>query len=307
MRIIKKASEIGFCYGVRNAITIASLVANSPTTIKPIYLLGSLVHNHHVNEYFNSLGIIILDGNSRLEMLDSINCGTVIITAHGVSDKVINKAKDKNLVIVDATCPYVERTVHEMKKKLNEGHDLLFIGKSNHPETETALSLGNNVFLVNDDLDENIIKNPILCHQTTMSNYDIDSTYKKLKLKFSNLKKIKMVCNATEKRQKMIIDLEKYNFLDKSLIIVVGDKTSNNSTKLYEMAKRLNKTDVIFIDNISELNFLNLKQYDEIHLFSGTSTPKSIVDELYNLLLDLDNINIEKLNSKLTLIEYVKN
>ena len=155
--------------------------------------------------------------------------------------------------------------------------------------------------------DENIIKNPILCHQTTMSNYDIDSTYKKLKLKFSNLKKIKMVCNATEKRQKMIIDLEKYNFLDKSLIIVVGDKTSNNSTKLYEMAKRLNKTDVIFIDNISELNFLNLKQYDEIHLFSGTSTPKSIVDELYNLLLDLDNINIEKLNSKLTLIEYVKN
>lgn len=307
MRIIKKANEIGFCYGVRNAIKIATLVANSQTTIKPIYLLGSLVHNHHVNEYFNSLGIKILDGKSRFDMLDSIESGTVIITAHGVSDKVINKAKAKNLVIVDATCPYVERTVTEMKKKLNDGYDLLFIGKSNHPETETALSLGDNVFLVDDNLDKKTINNPILCHQTTMSSFDIDSTYKYLQTKFNNLKKIKMVCNATEKRQKIIIDLAKYNFQEKSLIIVVGDKTSNNSTKLYEMAKRLNKSDVLFIDNISELSFSNLKHYEEIHLFSGTSTPKAIVDELYDLLLDLDNIDVDKIQSKLTLEEYVKN
>lgn len=307
MRIIKKAKEIGFCYGVRNAIKIATLVANNKKTIRPIYLLGSLVHNHHVNEYFNSLGIIILEGNSRYEMLDLINSGTVIITAHGVSDKVIAKAKEKNLSIIDATCPYVERTVSEMKKKINEGYDLLFIGKSNHPETETALSLGSNVYLVDDNLNNIIINNPILCHQTTMSNYDIDSTYKKLQTKYKNIKKIKMVCNATEKRQKLIIDLEKYNFNESSLIIVLGDKTSNNSTKLYEMALRLNKTDVLFIDNISELNFLKLKKYEEIHLFSGTSTPKAIVDELYDLLLNLDNINIDKLESKLTLNQYVEN
>ena len=73
------------------------------------------------------------------------------------------------------------------------------------------------------------------------------------------------------------------------------------------MAKRWNKTDVLFIDNISELNFLDLKQYYEIHLFSGTSTPISIVNELYELLLDLDNINSNKIESKLSLNEYVKN
>ena len=140
-----------------------------------------------------------------------------------------------------------------------------------------------------------------------MSSYDIDSTYKKLQSSFTNLKKIKMVCNATEKRQKLIIDLENYNFSENSLIIVLGDKTSNNSTKLYEMAKRLNKTDVLFVDNVSEIDFLKLKQYNEIHLFSGTSTPISIVNELYNLLLDLDNIHTSKLESKLSLEEYIKN
>lgn len=307
MRIIKKANEIGFCYGVRNAIKIATLVASSKTTIKPIYLLGSLVHNHHVNEYFNSLGITILEGKSRSEMLDLISTGTIIITAHGVSDKVLEKAKRKKLTIVDATCPYVERTVLEMKKKLNEGHDLLFIGKSNHPETETALSLGNNVYLVDASLEAKEINNPILCHQTTMSSYDIDSTFKELLIKYKNLKKIKMICNATEKRQKMIMDLENYNFLEKSLIIVLGDKSSNNSTKLYEIARRLNKADVLFIDNISEINFFELKKYEEIHLYSGTSTPKAIVDELYDLLLNLDNIDSNKLESKLKLDDYIKN
>lgn len=307
MRIIKKANEIGFCYGVRNAIKIVSLVANNENTIKPIYLLGSLVHNHHVNEYFQSLGIIILEGKSRYEMLDLIETGTVIITAHGVSDKVLEKAKYKKLTIVDATCPYVDRTVIEMKKKLNDGYDLLFIGKSNHPETETALSLANNVYLVDKNLNDKFINNPILCHQTTMSSYDIESTFNELKTKFKNLKKIKMICNATEKRQKLIMNLKNYNFANKSLIIIIGDKSSNNSTKLFEIANRLNKADVLFIDNITELNFNELKIYEEIQLFSGTSTPKAIVDELYDLLINLDNINANKLESKLSLKEYIEN
>ena len=306
MRIIKKASEIGFCYGVRNAIKIATLVANNPNAKKPIYLLGSLVHNHHVNDFFSTLGIIILNGKSRFDMLDLIDEGTVIITAHGVSEKVINKAKDKGLNIVDATCPYVERTVEEMKKKLEEGYDILFIGKNDHPEAETALSLADNVYLINKISNNTKINNPILCHQTTMSSYDIDSTYQLLKEKYPDLKKIKMVCNATEKRQKLMIDLNNHLFKEKSLIIVMGDKTSNNSTKLYEMAKRINKVDVLFVDNISELNFNNLKSYDEIHLFGGTSTPKSLIDELYDLLVNLDNINESLISSKLSLEEYIK-
>lgn len=305
MRIIHKSDQIGFCYGVRNAIKIASLATNNPNIKKPIYLLGSLVHNHHVNEYFEELGIIILQGKSRLQMLDEINDGTVIFTAHGVSDNVLQKAKEKNLNIIDATCPYVERTVNEMKKNILTGHEILFIGKSDHPETETALTLSNNVHIVDESLKNKIINNPVLCHQTTMSSYDVEDTYLKLKEQYPTLKKIKMVCKATELRQNLILKLKKYKFNLPALIIIVGDKTSNNSTKLYEMALRINLCDVIFIDNINELDFEKLKKYNEIHLYGGTSTPKAIIDELYDLLSNLDNIHSSKINSSLTLNDYI--
>lgn len=306
MRLIYKSNEIGFCYGVRNAIKIATLASNNPNIKKPIYLLGSLVHNHHVNEYFAKIGIIILDGQSRFDMINTISEGTVIFTAHGVSDIVKDIAISKGLNIIDATCPYVEKTVTEMKKYISNGYNILFIGKYDHPETETALTLSKNVYIVNDNLDITSINKPILCHQTTMSSYDVEETYLKLKHKFNDLKKIKMVCKATEKRQQLILDLKKHSFKDNSLIIVVGDKKSNNSTKLYEMASRINKTDTLFIDNINEIDFLSLKKYDEIHLFGGTSTPKAIIDEIYNVLLNLDDLYDNKITTTLTLEDYIK-
>lgn len=306
MRLIYKSNEIGFCYGVRNAIKIATLASNNPNIKKPIYLLGSLVHNHYVNEYFAKIGIIILDGQSRFDMINTISEGTVIFTAHGVSDIVKDIAISKGLNIIDATCPYVEKTVTEMKKYISNGYSILFIGKHDHPETETALTLSKNVYIVNDNLDITSINKPILCHQTTMSSYDVEETYLKLKHKFNDLKKIKMVCKATEKRQQLILDLKKHSFKDNSLIIVVGDKKSNNSTKLYEMASRINKTDTLFIDNINEIDFLSLKKYDEIHLFGGTSTPKAIIDEIYNVLLNLDDLYDNKITTTLTLEDYIK-
>lgn len=304
MRIITKLNEIGFCYGVKRAIKIAKETIENPNTNKPVYLLGNLVHNHHINEYLSSLGIIILDKGTRLEMLDKIVSGTVIFTAHGVSDKVFEKALNKKLNIVDATCPYVEETFKQMKQKADEGYDILFVGKSNHPESEAALSLSNKVHLVTKDFKPIVLSKPLLCHQTTMSSYDIEETAKKLKEFYPSLTKMNMICKVTEKRQLSILSLKNHTFSNSSLIIIIGDKTSNNSTKLFEMAKRLNKTDVLFIDNISELDFLELKKYNEIIIGSGTSTPEVITNELYELLLNLDNIKENKIVSKLNLKDY---
>ena len=87
---------------------------------------------------------------------------------------------------------------------------------------------------------------------------------------------------------------------------MVGDSISNNSTKLYEMAKRINNVDTIFVSSVNELNLDDLKIYQEIHLFSGTSTPKAIVEEIYNVLNNLDNIPKIKYESKLKLDDYIK-
>lgn len=305
MRIVSMAKEIGFCYGVKNAIKIAKQAAESKDTKKPIYLLGNLVHNHHVNSYLEKIGIIILDGSSRLEMLDQINDGTVIFTAHGVSPKVYEKAKKKGLNIIDATCPYVEATFKLMKEKVDNGYNLIFIGKKDHPETESAIALSNNVHVYHKDL---LIdsKKIVLCHQTTMSSYDVNEAYNDLISKYPHIETLDMICKVTEKRQNEIRNLINHQFILPSLIIIIGDKTSNNSTKLYEMAKRLNKTDVLFIDNISELNFLELKKYKEIFIGSGTSTPMAITNELFETLNNLDNINIQYLNSALQLEDFLK-
>lgn len=305
MRIISKAKEIGFCYGVKNAIKIAKNAAESKNTKRPIYLLGNLVHNHHVNSFLENIGIIILNGSSRLEMLDQIDSGTVIFTAHGVSPKVYEKAKNKGLDIIDATCPYVEATFKLMKEKVDNGYNVIFIGKKDHPETESAIALSNNVHVYKKDLIINSNK-LCLCHQTTMSFYDVSEAYTDLISKFPHIETLDMICKVTEKRQNEIRNLNNYNFNNPALIIIIGDKTSNNSTKLFEMAKRLNKTDVLFIDNISELNFLELKKYNEIFIGSGTSTPMAITNELYELLHNLDNINVQHINSSLELQDFLK-
>ena len=113
-----------------------------------------------------------------------------------------------------------------------------------------------------------------------------------------------MLCKITENRQQEL-KLFKNNNVP-TLIIVVGDSISNNSTKLYEMAKRINNVDTIFVSSVNELNLDDLKIYQEIHLFSGTSTPKAIVEEIYNVLNNLDNIPKIKYESKLKLDDYIK-
>ena len=94
---VNKIKPQGYCKGVILAINKCLEVLNNPNTVKPIYLLGMLIHNRFVCDELAKKGLIILDGNYRLEMLNQITNGTVIISAHGVSNLVKEKAKEKNL------------------------------------------------------------------------------------------------------------------------------------------------------------------------------------------------------------------
>lgn len=306
MRKIICLEENGFCYGVKNAIKIATTVAMNNSIPKPIYLLGNLVHNEHVKNALLSMGIIIMEGNSRLEMITKISYGTVIFSAHGVSDKVLTIAKEKNLTIIDATCPYVKKTFTKMKEIVNDGYDVIFIGKDSHPETEAALSISTKIHLYDDKIN-NITNNKVaLCHQTTMSSFDIKIKYDELLKKIPNIKKLDMICNITEIRQKRIISLRNNLLNGDSCIIVIGDRSSNNSLKLYEMACHINKDVAIFASSISDINLSNIKKYKNIYLISGTSTPIAIVKEIEDILNNLDNEhNINHL-SKLRDIDYLK-
>jgi 4-hydroxy-3-methylbut-2-enyl diphosphate reductase len=105
-----KISPRGYCYGVVDAIQMAKRVARDPQVPRPIYVLGQIVHNRHAVEGLTALGIITLDGPDRFALLEHVDRGTVIFTAHGVSPAVKAAAAAKGLHCVDSTCPDVTRT-----------------------------------------------------------------------------------------------------------------------------------------------------------------------------------------------------
>ena len=176
--IINKLNPQGYCNGVKRAINICLEALENPNTKKPIYLLGSVIHNKYVNEEFIKKGAIILEdkNKTRYELLDQINEGTIIISAHGVSPKVIAKAKDKNLNIIDTTCPNVSIIHNNIIKYLNEGYTCLYIGTNKHPECEGILEINSNIININNitDINNLNINNDkiYITNQTTLSIFD---------------------------------------------------------------------------------------------------------------------------------------
>jgi 4-hydroxy-3-methylbut-2-enyl diphosphate reductase len=99
MDVIKIAPR-GYCYGVVDAMVIAKNAALDKSLPRPIYILGMIVHNKHVTDAFEEDGIITLDGNNRLEILEQVDHGTIVFTAHGVSPEVRRIAKKKGLSLL---------------------------------------------------------------------------------------------------------------------------------------------------------------------------------------------------------------
>lgn len=297
-----------FCFGVRNAIKKTNNVLNKEDTIKPLSMLGEVVHNKYVSEYFENQGITVYKEGTRLEMLDNIDKGTVIITAHGVSDQVKNKINSLGLSSIDTTCPFVSNSIMLIKKYLHLDYTIIYIGSKNHPESETAVSFGNKVILISSideakNLDINTNK-LIVTNQTTMSMYDIQDIINYLKSKYPHLETMEKVCSASIERQRMVMETAKQHQNDPTTaFIVIGDKFSHNTKKLADIISEYNDN-VYLAESINDVPLKKVKQYETIYLASGTSTPNCIIEEIYNVLnSDLDQ---EQYISKLNIDEYVK-
>ena len=265
--IIMKVNKIkpqGYCKGVILAINKCLEVINNPSTIKPIYLLGMIIHNRFVCDELAKKGLIILDGNNRLEMLNTINEGTVIISAHGVSNKVKETAYNKNLNIVDTTCPDVKKVHDNALKYLNEGYEVIYIGKNNHPEALGVLEESDKIHLIDnisalDNLDKN--KKFYVTNQTTLAHSYIEIYHSYIKENFQDYLIENNICFATTKRETALYDIKT------DLIIVVGDKNSSNTQKLVETAKKMAQANaVITIERANDLLNFDLSIYEEAPL-----------------------------------------
>ena len=289
MEIIK-VSPRGYCKGVVNAINIAKktrLMYENET----IYILGMIVHNSYVSKALEELNIITLkdNGKSRVELLDEIDSGVVIFTAHGVSDVVKQKAKDKNLICIDASCTDVIKTQDNVKDKLKEGYIVLYVGKKNHPEALAVLSNYNNIYLISNISDVeslNINSNKIyVTNQTTMSILEIQYIYDQINIKYPNAIFEEEICNATYKRQMAVMNIDNLD-----LLYVVGDPLSNNSNKLKDIAQnKCNK--VLLIESAQDININDLFNIKKVGVTSGASTPTYLTNQVIDVLNHYNETN----------------
>ena len=289
---VVKISPRGYCYGVVDAMALAMQTARNLNLPKPIYILGMIVHNAHVTDFFEKEGIITLDGENRLEILDQITSGTVIFTAHGVSPEVRRRARDKGLTVVDATCPDVTRTHDLIRDKVADGYEIIYIGKRYHPEPEGAVGIAPDHVHLIENLEEveglQITTNRlIITNQTTMSQWDIKDIINRLIEKFPTAEIHNEICLATQVRQEAVAEQAKGT----DLVIVVGDPRSNNSNRLAQVSEEIAGVQAFRIADISELKREWLSGVKKIGITSGASTPTPITKEVISFLEQFDEAN----------------
>ena len=278
----------GFCKGVYFAIEKVKEILNNDQYPRPVYVLGYIVHNKHVVDEITELGAITLDDHkeSRLSLIDGIDKGTIIISAHGTPQNVIKKINEKGLTLVDATCQDVYVTHDLIKAYLDKDYTVLYIGKKNHPETNASLSLGQDVHLIEniEDVKKQNYKEPIfVTNQTTFSIKDIINIHLELKKKYKDIIITEEICNATRIRQNAIIKTNK----NVDFCYIVGDSRSNNSKNLVKISKELTNTNTKLIQSVDDIDLKDLEGVKTVSVSSGASTPEHLTKAVIEFLKKL--------------------
>ena len=274
----------GYCFGVMNAINEAiKIKENYP--FNNVYVLGELVHNEDVISFLNNHDIhTLVVNNNEEEILKNLNTNDILIfSAHGHNEKLDELLKNKKITFFDTTCKNVRKNLDLIKENIDKG--IIYIGKENHAETKAAISISNKVILY--DLDKGLdfskitFKEPIIINQTTLSYLELNNIHKEILENIPKANIIDEICPVTRIRQENIINLKK----DYDLLIFIGSKTSSNKNKLYELSLKYHQNKkVLMIGSKKDLFNFDLSNYQHVAIFSGTSTPNEIINEVKQYL-----------------------
>ncbi len=288
---VLKIHPRGYCYGVVDAITMAKRVAQDPNVPRPIYILGQIVHNLHTVLELEQFGIQTLDGGPRLNLLDQVPDGaTVIFTAHGISPSVKARAQERGLTCFDATCPDVTKTHTLIQEKIREGYCIIYIGTKGHPEPEGAMgeAPANRVCLVTTTADVPSIPfatdaRIAIVTQTTLSQWDTADIIQALIQKYPQAEVHNEICMATQLRQEAAVTSAK----DVDIVVVVGDRRSNNSNRLVEVVEKIAHKPSVRVESAEDLKAEWFEGTTRIGVTAGSSTPTRITREVIKTLESL--------------------
>ncbi len=286
MEVVKLVPR-GFCEGVVQAWALALKIAKKYPT-RNIFMLGWLVHNQHLIDEMKAHHIQLLDDDheSRYQLIANLDSNLkpiIILSAHGTANNVYQLIKKRGFLMFDTTCRYVSATHQIIQTKLDEGCQIIYLGKNNHPETIAALAIDENIKLVEtiDDvarltlLDEKLF----VTNQTTISYYDFQAIVQSLRLRFKNIEFRNDICNATKIRQEAVMAMD--HTID--LCIVVGDQKSNNSKKLVAVAQQCGFK-AYLVNDVNHLDTKWLLSVKKVAVTSGASTPTKITRAVIEFL-----------------------
>lgn len=270
----------GFCSGVERAVRLVErAVENGPF---PVRVLHEIVHNESVVEEFRKKGVLFAE-----ELDPAWEGGTLIFSAHGVSEEVERQAREMNVNLIDATCPLVKGIHRKAAELEREGYRILLIGKRSHREIEGVVGrVRRTPLVIESKADaENVAfeKNAkyACLTQTTLSVDDCAELFRILKERFPEIRICGGICNATTARQTAVKKLAARC----GRIIVIGSGKSSNSRKLREVAESCG-AESILISSIADLPDSWLKDGD-IGITSGASAPEHLLREAVEKLVSL--------------------
>ena len=286
MEVIR-AKSAGFCFGVKRAVeTVYEQVEKEKE--KQIYTYGPIIHNEEVIKDMEKHGVKVLRSEEELEALKE---GLVIIRSHGVPKRICDRLEKKGISYVDATCPFVKRIHNIVQEESRKGKTIIIIGDPSHPEVqgirgwvEGAVFIIRNQeeaesFFLPSGEDKKTSENPSvsIVAQTTFNYKKFKELVEIISKKGYDINVLNTICNATKERQTEAQSIAE----EVDAMIVIGDKHSSNTQKLFEICKKAcNNT--YYIQTLGDLDMNQLRSVETVGITAGASTPNNIIEEVQN-------------------------
>lgn len=285
------AEPRGFCAGVDRAIEIVERALQLYGS--PVFVRHEIVHNQWVVNDLRTKGVVFVQEVSEIP-----DGAITVFSAHGISQKVEDSAKLRDLPIIDATCPLVTKVHKEAQRYEAEGRQIILIGHAGHPEVEgTSGRVESGVLLVQkaEDVANLQVKNPDMLAYVTQTTLSVDDTkdiITALKNRFPNLKgaELRDICYATQNRQNAVRDLAK----QADMLLVVGSANSSNSNRLRDLAEEIGIT-AYLIDDAKNLNPQWFDNISIVGITAGASAPEHLVQGVVKAIGKIRKTTVETL------------
>ncbi|MFI3208317.1 MAG: 4-hydroxy-3-methylbut-2-enyl diphosphate reductase [Eubacteriales bacterium] len=274
---VKIAKTAGFCFGVKRAVDKVYEEIEKADG-KSIYTYGPIIHNDEVIKDFKNKGVDVIHTE---EELSALNEGIIIIRSHGVSKKIYDIIEEKKLEYVDATCPFVKKIHRIVSRESDAGNHVVIVGSPTHPEVIGIIGWSQTPVTVVQSVQEAEEFRPTygqkisIVSQTTFNYKKFKDIVEIISEKSYDVSVLNTICSATKERQTEAREIAK----DVDAMIVIGDKQSSNTQKLFEICKKA-CDNTYYIQTLNDLNIDELESVDTVGITAGASTPNNIIEEV---------------------------